>query len=234
MRRRNHVLSSAEDQFAGKQAPRFVGSAVVQVYSPVVYLVDDLDSQRRTKVFVNDLKKHTPPRNTPTLQAPATAQNFHVVGDGLVGRGVDPIPGDRPCRTARAPRATTADAAPGRAGTRPQPSTAPSTIARVGHDLLPPRRRGSPPRPLVFRGGFDTPQLPVETRPLPAEAEGDQGRPIQYHCRGKCAAGHPWSPDLRCQAAGTVASSGTAGSTATGPLGACITGEDICPTCCRQ
>ena len=72
----NHVLSSAEDRFAAKQAPRFVGPAkVVQVYSPVVYLVEDLDSQRRTKVFVNDLKKYTLPRSTPTLQAPATASS---------------------------------------------------------------------------------------------------------------------------------------------------------------
>ena len=73
MRRRNHVLSSAEDRFAAKQAPRFVGPAkVVQVYSPVVYLVEDLDSQRRTKVFINDLKKYTPPRETQQLEFQAT------------------------------------------------------------------------------------------------------------------------------------------------------------------
>ena len=69
VRHRNHVLSSAEDRFAAKQAPRFVGPAkVVQVYSPVVYLVEDLDSKRRTKVFVNDSKKYTPLRETQQLQ----------------------------------------------------------------------------------------------------------------------------------------------------------------------
>ena len=35
-----------------------------------------------------------------------------------------------------------------------------------------------PPRPLIFRGGFDSPQLPVRTSPLPVEVEGDQERPI--------------------------------------------------------
>ena len=72
MRRRNHVLSSAENRFAGNQTPRFVGPAkVVQVYSPVVYLVEDLDSKRRTKLFVNDLMKYTPPRGMPTLHGSA-------------------------------------------------------------------------------------------------------------------------------------------------------------------
>ena len=47
LRRRNHVLSFAEDRFAAKQALRFVEPAkVVQVYSSVVYLVEDLDSKR--------------------------------------------------------------------------------------------------------------------------------------------------------------------------------------------
>ena len=79
MRRRNHVLSSAEDRFAAKQAPRFVGPAeVLQVFSPVVYLVEDLDSKRRTKVFVTDLKKYTPPRGTQQLEAQATATNILV------------------------------------------------------------------------------------------------------------------------------------------------------------
>ena len=91
---------------------------------------------------------------------------------------MDPLPGDRPRRTARAPRATTADAAPGRAGTRPRPSTAPSTTARVGSDLLSPRRGGRPPKTSSLPGGFDSPQLPVRTTPLPAEAEGDHGRPM--------------------------------------------------------
>ena len=69
MRRRNHVLSSAEDRFAAKQAPKFVGPAkIVQVYSPVVYLVEDIDSKRQTKVFVNDLKKYTPPRGMQPLE----------------------------------------------------------------------------------------------------------------------------------------------------------------------
>ena len=35
-----------------------------------------------------------------------------------------------------------------------------------------------PPRPLIFRGGFDSLQLPVRTSPLPAKAEGDRERPI--------------------------------------------------------
>ena len=77
VRRRNHVLSSAEDRFAAKQASRFVGPAkVVQVYSPVVNLVEDLDSQRRTKVFVNDLKKYTPPRDA-AAGSSSYSQQFH-------------------------------------------------------------------------------------------------------------------------------------------------------------
>ena len=50
VRRRNHVLSSAEDIFAAKQARRFAGPAkVVQVYSPLVYLVENLHSKRQPK-----------------------------------------------------------------------------------------------------------------------------------------------------------------------------------------
>ena len=75
VRRRNHVLSSAEERYAAKHAPKFVGPAkVVEVLSPVVYLVEDLDTGRRTKVFVNDLRKHVPPRG----QAIATASPVSV------------------------------------------------------------------------------------------------------------------------------------------------------------
>ena len=50
VRRRNHVLSSAEYRFAAKQVPRFVGPAkVVQVYSSVVYLVLDLTRRGERK-----------------------------------------------------------------------------------------------------------------------------------------------------------------------------------------
>ena len=42
VRRRNHVLSSAEDRFAAKHALKFVGSAqVIKVLSSIVYLVKD-------------------------------------------------------------------------------------------------------------------------------------------------------------------------------------------------
>ena len=65
MRRRNHVLSSAEDRFAAKHAPTFVGPAeVIKVLSPIVYLVKDLNMNRTTKVHVNDLKRFVHPRES--------------------------------------------------------------------------------------------------------------------------------------------------------------------------
>ena len=108
VRRRNHVLSSADNRFAAKQVPRFVGPArVVQVYSPVVYLVDDLDSKRRTKVFVNDLKKYMPPRRTQQLEAQATATDIVVSDSRDVVRGHN-APSDR----ANSPPPNSATAAP--------------------------------------------------------------------------------------------------------------------------
>ena len=82
MRRRNHVLSSAEDRFAANHAPKFVGPAeVIKVLSPVVYLVKDLHINRTTKVHVNDLKRFVPPRE------PAVAQSNHdIVSDGVEQR----------------------------------------------------------------------------------------------------------------------------------------------------
>ena len=78
MRRRNHVLSSAEDRFAAKHAPKFVGPAeVIKVLSPVVYLVNDLHMNRTTKVHVNDLKRFVTPRE------PAVAQSENLnIPDG--------------------------------------------------------------------------------------------------------------------------------------------------------
>ena len=69
VRRRNHVLSCAEDRFAVKYAPKFVGPAeVVKVLSPVVYLVKDLNMNHTTKLHVNDLKRFMPPRDTAVAQ----------------------------------------------------------------------------------------------------------------------------------------------------------------------
>ena len=103
VRRQNHVLSSAEDRLAAKEAPRFVGPAkVVQVYSPVVYLMEDLDSQRRTKVFVNDLKKYTPSRGMQQLEAQATATGIVVSDSRDVVRGHS-APPNRACSPPRAP-----------------------------------------------------------------------------------------------------------------------------------
>ena len=78
VRRRNHVLSSAEDRFAAKHAPKFVGPAeVVKVLSLLVYLVKDLNMNRTTKVHVNDLKRFVPPRDI------AVPQNENLnVSDG--------------------------------------------------------------------------------------------------------------------------------------------------------
>ena len=148
------------------------------------------------------------------------------------------------------------------------PSTAPSTTARVGPDLLPPRRRGRPPKTSSLRERIRQLAAAGEDVAAPAETESDQGRPIVVRrgfpvgrcrlrhprrccnsapmvppptmtwslCRSihprsgwpirnhhltKCAVGHPGSQDLRGQAVGNVASSGTAGFTVTGPLGAC-------------
>ena len=101
VKRRNHVLLSAEDRFAAKQAPRVVGPAkVVQLYSPVVYLVEDLDSKRQTKVFVNDLKKYTPPRRTQQLEVEATATNILVSESANMVRGHS-APPNRTCSPAR-------------------------------------------------------------------------------------------------------------------------------------
>ena len=102
VRRRNHVSSSAEDRFAAKQAPRFVGPAmIVQVYSPIVYLVEDLYSKRGTKVFANNLKKYTPPRETQQLEAQATAKNIFVSDstDMVPGHSAPP---NRACSPTRA------------------------------------------------------------------------------------------------------------------------------------
>ena len=98
MRRRNHVLSSAEDRFAAKHAPKFVGPAeVIKVLSPVVYLVNDLHLNRISKVHVNDLKRFVPPRE------PAVAQSNHdIVSDGVERRRGEtglhrPTPAYQPC-----------------------------------------------------------------------------------------------------------------------------------------
>ena len=70
VRSRNHVLSSAEDRFAAKHAPKFVGPAeVIKVLSPVVYLVKDLNMNRTTKMHVNDLKRFVPPRESAVAQS---------------------------------------------------------------------------------------------------------------------------------------------------------------------
>ena len=78
VRQRNHVLSSAEDRFAAKYVPKFVGPAeVIKVLAPVVYLVKDLHMNRTSKVHVNDLKHFMPPRE------PAVAQSENLnVPDG--------------------------------------------------------------------------------------------------------------------------------------------------------
>ena len=125
VRRRNHVLSSAEDRFAAKQAPRFVGP--VKVYSRVVYLVEDLDSKRRTKVFVNDLKKYTPPRGMQQLEVQAIATNILVSAPQNVLRGHT-----SPSNRASSPPRNSATAAPaarerGRPARIPPPAGVPAT-----------------------------------------------------------------------------------------------------------
>ena len=114
--------------------------------------MEDLDSKRRTKVFVNDLKKYTPPRGTQQLEAQATAQNSTVVGDELVGRGVGASLGHRESRTTRTTSTTTPDAAISGQRTMLRKSAAPSATARVGSDQLPPRRLGRPPKAPHLQG----------------------------------------------------------------------------------
>ena len=102
VRRRNHVLSSAEDRFAAKHAPKFIGPVeVIKVLSPVVYLVKDLNVNRTTKVHVNDLKRFVPPRE------PAVAQSENLIvsdkdeqrrGETRLHRHTSPV--DRACRQA--------------------------------------------------------------------------------------------------------------------------------------
>ena len=167
MRRRNHVLSSAEDRFVTKQAPRFVGPAqIVQVYSPVVYLVEALDSKRRTQVFVNDLEKYAPPRTTEAVHAQATAQNSTVVDDEFVGRGVGARAGHwKDSGLSTAPPAI--PGAPSRPRTRPRTSAPPPTTAGASSNVLPSRRMGRPPpSSLTFRGGFEVPS--ISTGPTPS------------------------------------------------------------------
>ena len=85
-------------------------------------------------------------------------------------------------RTSSAPRTSTqatTDAAPSRPRTRPRASISPSsTAARVGFNLLPPRRRGRSPKTSSLPGRVRQPAVAVRTSPLPAEAAGDRGRPI--------------------------------------------------------
>ena len=105
-----------------------------------------MDSKRRTKVFVNDLKKYTPPRITQAVHAQATAQNSTVVDDEFVGRGVGTRAGHwKDSGLSTAPPATPG-AAPSRARKRPRTSAAPPTTAGASSNILPPRRRGRPPQ----------------------------------------------------------------------------------------
>ena len=103
-----------------------------------------MDSKRRTQVFVNDLKKYTPPRTTQAVHAQATAQNSTVVDDEFVGRGVGARAGHwKGSGLSTAPPATPG-AAPSRARTRARTSAAPPTTAGASSNILPPRRRGRP------------------------------------------------------------------------------------------
>ena len=114
--------------------------------------MEDLNSQRRTKVFVNDLKKYTPPKATQQLEVQATANNSTVVDDELVGRGVGAGPSDRESRTTGTTSTTATDAATGGQRSPSRESVAPSATARVGSDLLPSRRWGRPPKAPHLQG----------------------------------------------------------------------------------
>ena len=150
MRRRNHVLSSAEDRFAAKQVPRFVGPAkVVQVYSSVVYLVEDLDSKRRTKVFVNDLKKYTPPRGTQQLEAQATATDIVVSDSRDVVRGHT-----APSNRASSPPPNSATAGPAaRKRGRPARISPPAGVPAAGAPPVAARQGADASRRMPVRRG---------------------------------------------------------------------------------
>ena len=124
-----------------------------------------MDSKRRTKVFVNDLKKYTPPRTTRAVHAQATAQNSTVVNDEFVGRGVGARVGHWKGNGLSTAPPATPGAAPSRA--RPRTSAAPPTTAGASSNILPPRRRGRPPSSLTFRGGFEVPS--TSTGPTPSQ-----------------------------------------------------------------
>ena len=128
VRRRNHVLSFADDRFATKHAPKFVGLAkVIKVLSPVVYLVKDLNMNRTTKVHVNDLKHFVPPRE------PAVAQ-----GENLNVSDLD----EQPRREPDVPRAAS-----------PIVRSSKATTSPPAGDPPPARRRGRPRKPRTGRVG---------------------------------------------------------------------------------
>ena len=126
--RRNHVLSSAADNFAAKQAPLFVGPAtIVKAISPSVYLVEDRDSKKLMKVHVKDLKRHVPPR-TPALPVP------EPVSDGLPDKRPRPESGAEPIRPHPAP----IDEPRRRRGRPPKMGPKPHAAATAGPGCNPP------------------------------------------------------------------------------------------------
>ena len=93
--RRNHVLSSAEDRFAAKHAPLFVGPVtIVEALSPTVYIIEDDSSGKKIKVHVQDLKKFIAPRVTTKEPSPDFSEKTSDGDDGPDPR-LEPLPAKR-------------------------------------------------------------------------------------------------------------------------------------------
>ena len=158
VRRRNHVLSSAEDHFAAKHAPKFIGPAeVIKVLSPVVYLVKDLNINRTTKVHVNDLKRFVPPRESAVAESDilnVSVQNEQPRREAAIPRaaGRQPLirqqqslrrPGEKAGQGSCAPDASVVFVSRRGRGFRP-PNLAPPSPPRVREPSPPPAPQ--PPR----------------------------------------------------------------------------------------
>ena len=95
--RRNHVLSSAAQNFAAKLATKFIGPCkIIKVYSPLVYEIEDVESKRVMKVHISDLKKYLPPRVLTPNQPPVLSQDEE---NGAPSSPRNAMPRSQSCRT---------------------------------------------------------------------------------------------------------------------------------------
>ena len=88
--RRNRVLSSADDHFAAKMAPRFVGPATdTKAILAVIYLMERESANKPIRVHVKDLKKYIPPPSQASTTADLSVPD-HVEAESQYryGRGL--------------------------------------------------------------------------------------------------------------------------------------------------